>query len=142
MSGDAEVPVKNTSLYYPFFEYMFEAVDVTSYFWQPLLKSIGRTQLEFAGLQARQTRAMVHWSHRMMRATNPADCLAANAQLWETTLEQYVDVAPRVAAAVETAAEAVVTPPEVHKLHHAAPRRDTLILLDRGGTAEPERKVA
>lgn len=141
MSEDAEGPIRNTSLYYPFFQYMFEAADITSYFWQPVLKSIGRTQLEFAGLQARQTRALVHWSHRVMHATTPADFLAANAQLWETAVEQYVDAAPRVAAAVETAAEAVA-PPTVHTLPHATRSRDTLILLDRDGTAEPERKVA
>jgi hypothetical protein len=120
---------------------MFEAADLTSYFWQPILKSVGRTHLEFAGLQARQTRAIVHWTHRLMRATTPADYLAANAQLWETVVEQYVDAAPRVAAAVETVAEAVA-PPTVHELPHAIPARDTLILLDRGDTAELERKVA
>ncbi|MBS0233381.1 MAG: hypothetical protein JSR99_07830 [Proteobacteria bacterium] len=141
MSEDAEAPARNTSLYLPFYQYIFEAADITSYWWQPLLKSIGRTQLEFAGLQARQTRALVHWSHRVARAMTPADYLAANAQLWETTVEQYVDAAPRVAAAVETATEAVA-PPTVHTLPHAMPARDTLILLDRGGTPEPERKVA
>jgi hypothetical protein len=109
--------------------------------WQPLLKSIGRTHLEVAGFQARQTRALVHWSHRVMRATTPADYLAANTQLWETAFEQYVDVAPRVAAAVETAAEAVA-PSTVHNLPEVMPARDTLILLDRGAAAEPDRKVA
>lgn len=76
-----------------------------------------------------------------MRATTPAEVFAANTQLWETAVEQYVDVAPRVAAAVETAAEAVA-PSTVHQLPHALPARDTLILLDREPAAEQDRKVA
>jgi hypothetical protein len=137
MADEAGISTNNTSLYYPLFQYIFEAVDTTSMFWQPLFKAIGRTQLEFAGLQARQAQAFVHWSHRMMQPSSPADILNANAQFWTTVTEQYIETAPRVAAAVEAATEVPATvlalPPKQS--------RDTLILLDREEVRE-ERRVA
>ncbi len=141
MAEDARIPAKNTSLYYPFYQYMFEAADVTSMFWQPMLKAIGRTQLEFASLQARQAQAYVRWAHRMLQPTSPADVLDANAQFWTTIAEQSIEAVPLVAAVVETATEAVVAP-RVLPLP-AKQVRDTLILLDRKESGDvPERKVA
>ncbi len=105
-----------------------------------MFKAIGRTQLEFASLQARQAQVYVHWAHRMMQPASPADVLNANAQLWATVAEQYVEAVPRVAAAIETATEAVA--PTVLPLP-AKQARDTLILLDREEAVEvPERRVA
>lgn len=141
MAEDVRIPARNTSQYYPFFQYMFEAADVTSTFWQPMLKAIGRTQLEFASLQARQAQAYVHWAHRIMQPASPTDFLNANAQLWTTVAEQYIEVVPRVAAAVETATEAVA--PTALPLPAPKQARDTLILLDRRESGEVlERKVA
>lgn len=140
MTIDMEMSEKNTSIYYPFFQNMFELADMTSFAWQPLLKAIGRTHLEFVGLQAKQTRAMVHWAHRLTRPATPADFFQANTQLWTVMLQGYLDSAPRVAAAVETATE-VVAPKKVHELP-AKPLHDALILLDRDDVVERERKVA
>jgi hypothetical protein len=138
MADEAGVSTNNTSLYYPLFQYIFEAVDTTSMFWQPAFKAIGRTQLEFASLQARQAQAFVRWSHRMMQLSSPADVLDANAQFWTTVTEQYIEAVPRVAAVVEAVTEAPSTvlplPPKQ--------ARDTLILLDREQTREMERRVA
>ena len=140
MTEDARISERNTSLYYPFFQYMFEAADVTSSFWQPMLKAIGRTQLEFASLQARQAQAYVYWAHRMMQPASPTDFLNANAQLWATVAEQYIDTVPRVAAAVQTATEA--SAPKVLPLP-AKQARDTLVLLDREESNDvQERRVA
>jgi hypothetical protein len=130
---------ETTSLYYPFFQNMFEMVDATSYAWQPVLKAIGRTQLEFASLQARQTRAWVRWTHQMTQPASPADFLNANAELWASLTQDYLDVAPRVAAAVETVAEAVA--PKVIQMAPSQ-RRDTLILLDRDDEPAQQRMVA
>jgi len=119
---------------------MFELADVTSCFWQPVFKAIGRTQLELAGLQARQTQAFVHWAHQLTRPATPADFLNANTQLWAAMMQGYFETAPRVTAAVETAAEAVA-----HKKVleiQPKPARDTLILLDRDVETARERKVA
>jgi hypothetical protein len=141
MTEDARILARNTSLYYTFFQYMFDAADMTSAFWQPMLKTIGRTQLEFASLQARQGQAYVHWVHRMMQPASPSDILNANAQLWATFAEECIETVPRVAAMVETATEAVA--PKARALPVAKPVRDTLILLDRGESGElMERRVA
>lgn len=137
MTGNTEVSVKTTSLYYPFFQNMFELVDVTSFAWQPILKTIGRTHLEFASSQARHSRAVVHWAHQMTRPATPADFFHANMQLWAAVMQECFESAPRVAAVVETAAETVA--PKVLELPHK-PARDTLILLERD--AEGVRKVA
>jgi hypothetical protein len=132
-------PHRNTSLFYPFFQNMFDVADATSCFWQPLLKGIGRTHLEFAGMQARQSRALLHWTHQMMQPATPSDFFNANAQLWSTVMSDYLAVAPRVAAAVETVADAVA-PTVLHM--PARPPHDTLILLDRDDEVLRERQVA
>ncbi len=142
MAEDAEARAKNTPLYYTMFQNMFEMVDVTSYFWQPALKVVGRSHLELASLHARQTRALVHWTHKVMRPATPLDFLNANAELCTALMQEYIDAAPRVAAVVETAAEAVA-PAAVPMPAQSA--RDTLILLDRENIAvseQPVRKVA
>ncbi len=139
MEEGAEETARNTSLYYPAFQYIFEAADMTASFWQPALKAIGRAQLEFAGLQAKQTRAFVHWAYQWMHPTGPAEIFNANAQLWSTIMQDYAEAAPRVAAAVETATEAATIPAILHL--PAKPARDTLILLDRDEAAS-ERRVA
>jgi len=141
MTNFAETAAGNTSSYYPFFQMMFETADTASVFWQPLLKAIGRSQLELAGLQARQARAVIHWTHQMLQPSSPMDLFNANAQLWQTMTQQCVEVVPRVVAAVSNATEVVAPialPAPVKR------SRDTLILLDRGEDADKglERKVA
>jgi len=141
MTNFAETAAGNTSSYYPLYQMMFESADIASVFWQPLLKAIGRSQLELAGLQARQARAVIHWTHQILQPATPMDLLNANVQLWQTMTEQCVETVPRVVAAVGTATEAVapiVLPAPVKR------SRDTLILLDRREDADKgsERKVA
>ena len=138
MAKDERLTGSNTSFYYQFYQNMFEMADLTSFAWQPMLKAIGRTHLEFAGLQARQTRAMVHWAHQLTRPASPADVYNANVQLWATMMQDYLDAAPRVAAAVETATEAVVSPAILEM--PPKPAHDTLILLDRDEAGVPRRK--
>ena len=45
-----------------------------------------------------------------MQPTSPLDIINTNAQLWQTMTEQYVDVVPRVAAAVTTVTQPVDRP--------------------------------
>ncbi len=139
MTRDTNESVKNTSLYYSFFQNTFELADATSCFWQPMLKAIGRAQLEMAGLQVRQTQAFVHWAHQLARPVTPMDFFNANAQLWTAMMQGYLETAPRVTAAVETAVE--VMSPKVLEMPPKQPR-DTLILLDRDVEMPIERKVA
>ena len=142
MADIAEHAPRNTSPYYTFFQVLFDTIDTTAYYWQPLLRAMGSSQLEIAGLQARQAQAVVHWTHQMMRPASPMDIADANARLWQTMLGNCVDAAPRVAAAASTATQSVA--PIV--LPRPTPYRDTLILLDRmrdePRAAELERRVA
>jgi hypothetical protein len=141
MSNVAEQSAGNTSSYFPFYQALFEAVDVSSAIWQPVLNAIGRSQLDFAGLQARQAQAVLHWAHQIVQPASPLDLFNANAQLWRTMTEQYMEAMPRFAAAVSTATEAVA--PTIRPAPARRPR-DTLVLLDREEEATPalERKVA
>ena len=141
MTNFAETAAGNTSSYYPFFQMMFDTADTTSFFWQPLLKAVGRSQLELAGLQARQAQALIHWTHQMLQPASPMDVFNANAQLWRTMTEQCVEVVPRVVAAVSSATQSVTPialPAPVKR------SRDTLILLDRAEDADTQsqRRVA
>ncbi|HVZ06187.1 hypothetical protein [Hyphomicrobium sp.] len=144
MSDLTEKTPRNISPYYSFFQTLFETIDTASLFWQPLLRAIGSSQLEVAGLQARQAQAMVHWTHELMRFGSPIDVAGANARLWQTMLGNCVDAAPRVAAAASCATQSV---PIALPLPASRPR-DALILLDRERRVRPadekplERKVA
>jgi hypothetical protein len=144
MAYVAEHAPRNISPYYSFFQALFDTVDTVSFYWQPLLRAVGSSQLEIAGLQARQAEAIVHWTHQMMRLGPPMDIADANARLWQTMLGNCVDAAPRVAAAASTATQSVVAPITVP--FPEACSRDTLILLDRtrddSGDSEFERRVA
>jgi hypothetical protein len=142
MAVSTEQAPRNTSSYYSFFQTLFDTIDTTSFFWQPYLKAIGGSQLEFAGFQARQAQAVVRWAHQVFRPASPVEVADANAQLWQTMINNCMDAAPRVVAAASTAATQSVAPivlPMPPKRH-----RDTLVLLDRGETGGEafERKVA
>ncbi len=141
MTGFAEQAPRNTSPYYSFYQTLFDTIDTTSFFWQPYLKAIGGSQLELAGLQARQAQALVRWSHQIVRTTSPADAMKVNTDLWQTMMGNCADVAPRMLAAASTATQSVA--PIVLPLP-AKHVRDTLILLDRekAETESYERKVA
>jgi hypothetical protein len=141
MPGCTEQAPRNTSPYYSFYQILFDTIDTTSFFWQPCLKAIGGSQLELAGLQARQAQAVLRWTHQMLRPSSPMDMANANAELWQTMIENCADVAPRMAAAASTATQSIA--PIVLPMP-ARRARDTLILLDRGEaeTEDYERKVA
>lgn len=128
MAGFAEQSPRNTSPYFSFYQTLFDTIDTTSFFWQPYLKAIGGSQLELAGLQARQAQAVLRWTHQMCRASSPADAAKLSAELWQTMIGNCTDAAPRMFAVASTATQSVapiVLPTPVKR------SRDTLILLDR-----------
>lgn len=127
MAGFAEQSPRNTSPYFSFYQTLFDTIDTTSFFWQPYLKAIGGSQLELAGLQARQAQAVLRWTHQMFRASSPADAAKLSAELWQTMIGNCTDAAPRMFAVASTATQSVapiVLPTPVKR------SRDTLILLD------------
>ncbi len=128
MAGFAEQSPRNTSPYFSFYQTLFDTIDTTSFFWQPYLKAIGGSQLELAGLQARQAQAVLRWTHQMCRASSPADAAKLSAELWQTMIGNCTEAAPRMFAVASTATQSVA--PIVLPMP-AKRSRDTLILLDR-----------
>lgn len=128
MAGFAEQSPRNTSPYFSFYQTLFDTIDTTSFFWQPYLKAIGGSQLELAGLQARQAQAVLRWTHQMCRASSPADAAKLSAELWQTMIGNCSEAAPRMFAVASTATQSVA--PIVLPMP-AKRSRDTLILLDR-----------
>lgn len=128
MAGFAEQSPRNTSPYFSFYQTLFDTIDTTAFFWQPYLKAIGGSQLELAGLQARQAQAVLRWTHQMCRASSPADAAKLSAELWQTMIGNCTDAAPRMFAVASTATQSVA--PIVLPMP-AKRSRDTLILLDR-----------
>ncbi len=128
MAGFAEQSPRNTSPYFSFYQTLFDTIDTTSFFWQPYLKAIGGSQLELAGLQARQAQAVLRWTRQMCRASSPADVAKLSTELWQTMIGNCTDAAPRMFAVASTATQSVA--PIVLPMP-AKRSRDTLILLDR-----------
>ena len=88
-----------------YFQMMFEGADMFASVWQPLLKSVGRWQLEVAGLGMKQGQAAISWSHDVARSWTPADAIAANVRYCEAVSSQYVQSSQRLAATVTRATQ-------------------------------------
>jgi hypothetical protein len=129
----------NTSVVYDFFNTAFEAADMAATFWQPMLKGVGRTQLELANLNARQGQAFMVWARAISSAPHPMSVMAANAQLFQSMTQGYADFAPRVAAAVSQATEPAAAF-EILTLPARAKSRDRIHLNEPGD--EAPRRVA
>ena len=95
-----------TSPSHDYFQMMFEGADLYSSMWQPLLKSVGRWQLEVAGLSVKNSQAALAWSRDVTRSWTPADAVAANVRYLEAVSSQYALTSQRLAASVTRAVEA------------------------------------
>ncbi len=91
---------RSASPYFSFFQAAFEAADIASSFWQPWLKTVGRSQLEMASLAARQGQALFRWQRSVIAAKQPGTLIEANIQLFQEMSAEYAAFAPRMAAAV------------------------------------------
>lgn len=130
-----------TSPAHDFYEVMFQGADLVSSFWQPMLKGVGRWQLEMAQLTAKQTRASVELGTRMTRATSVNSVLDAYSDYWSNVSGYYAEANRNISTALVRAAPhaAVLELPMTPK-----PRtRDSLLLIDTGNASlDHERKVA
>lgn len=141
MSEEISAERANTSFYKDFFEIAFEAADLTSLWWQPVLKGVGRTQLEFAGLQAKTMQSTLAWTRALTTARQPADIVSAHMALCHAVVSHCSDVMPRVSSAINDAAEPVVA----FQLLQLPVRRDrdTLVIDDADAYAtQTNRRVA
>ncbi len=108
MSDEMSARRANTSFYKDIFQMAFETADVMSFWWQPLVKGVGRAQLEIAGLQAKNLQAAMNWSRAIATAREPDDLLRANVGFCQSVLSHCEEAAPRVSGAMTKAAEPVV----------------------------------
>jgi hypothetical protein len=104
-----------TSPSHDYFQMMFEGADLYSSMWQPLLKSVGRWQLEVAGLSVKNSQAALAWSRDVTRSWTAADAVAANVRYLEAVSSQYALSSQRLAATVTRAVDAPI-PSEVVQL--------------------------
>lgn len=89
------------------FHMMFEGADMVSSFWQPMLKSVGRWHLEFAGLGMRHGQASIQLAHDLARSFTPLDAYAAHVRYWDRVSAQFNQSRERLAAStVQPAATA------------------------------------
>ncbi len=108
MSDEMSARRANTSFYKDIFQMAFETADVMSFWWQPLVKGVGRAQLEIAGLQAKNLQAAMNWSRAIVTAREPDDLLRANVGFCQSVLTHCEEATPRVSGAMTKAAEPVV----------------------------------
>jgi hypothetical protein len=142
MSLGAKVTGAPTSPAHDAFQLAFETADIFSLYWQPLLKGVGRWQLELAQAGAKQSRAAIEFGQRMTRVTNPIDVVNAQVVYWQQVGQVYSDANQSITQAIARVAEPPVgiefLPVQKKRTH------DTMRLEDvkapRG--YEEQRKVA
>ena len=142
MSLGAKVTGAPTSPAHDAFLVLFEATDIVSLFWQPMLKGVGRWQLELAQAGAKQSRAAIEFGQRMTRVTNPIDVVNAQVAYWQQIGQVYSDANQNITQAIVRAAE----PPAGIEIFPAQKKHphDTMRLEDLAAPRnhEEHRKVA
>ncbi len=131
-----------TSPYHDYFQYFFEAADTVAGFWQPLAKSVGRSQLEVANLSAKQGQAALTWGRTIAMSPTPAGIMSANLQYWQTVTGHMSESSRKFASAVATAGPDS-DPFQLLELP-VKRSRDTLVIDagEPGGDSAPQRRVA
>ncbi len=126
---------------------LFEGADLVSSFWQPLMKSAGRWQLEVSGLAMKHSQAALRLSHELARCMSPVDVYAANVRYWEAVSSNVRQSQERIAASTVRTDEPQVTvgaPSDVVPLAAGSRTHDIIKLPDEAAAsrAAPVRKVA
>lgn len=129
---------------YDMFQLLCEGADLVSGVWQPLLKSVGRWNLEVAGLGVRQTQATLQLSRDFARCRTPGDVASANLRYWEAMTSQFSESSQRLAAtAARSVAEPAITnQAEAVTLRFKAHDRDLIIIPDDTTTSGSNLRVA
>lgn len=133
-----------TSPAHDFYEVMFQGTDIVSSYWQPMLKAIGRWQLEVSHLGARQVRANMMLANSLARAGTSSAMTQAYREYWDELSQSYSEANRNITSALSR------TTAESSAILHMPPRRsrDTLQLIDGVEVQVPdaegayERKVA
>jgi len=67
---------------------------------EPVLKSVGRWNLELMGLTARRTRAWIEFPVQLSRCKTPQDLVREQLQFWQTFAADYAQGAQRLTRAL------------------------------------------
>lgn len=121
-----------------FFQLMFDATDLYSSIWQPMLTSIGRWNLEVAGLGLRHGQETLKLAGALARSTHPSDWTAASLRYWDQVSAHYAQSSQRLAATVHKSVEKSLTPSVVPMPIRQHSDHDMIVLPEEPG----ERKVA
>lgn len=121
-----------------FFQLMFDAVDLYASIWQPTLKSIGRWNLEVAGLAMRQGQASLQLSRALARSASPGEWTSASVRYWDQISSQYAQSSQRLAATVEKSVKETFEPSVVPLPVRQHQQHDMIVLPAN----DIERKVA
>jgi hypothetical protein len=78
MSEDQMRKSAGSSQTQDYFQLVLDGADMFSSIWQPMLKSVGRWQLEVAGLGMKQGQAALQLSRDLSRCLTPGDIASAN----------------------------------------------------------------
>ena len=115
-----------TAFYQDYFQHAFAAADFSALWWQPLLKGIGRSQLELAGLQSRNAQAVLQWGRAFSASRTPMDLVTANIGLWKAFADNAGEAMPKISAALSQ----VGKPPAAFEAASMSAKisRDTLVI--------------
>lgn len=106
---------------------------------EPLVKNVGRANLEVLGLITRRTRAWLDLPTRVSKCRTPQDFLQEQARFWQTAAADYGESAKRLAVAL-----GALTPVGFNgawNIKAAAPSRDYISVQDNtSGAADDTRK--
>jgi len=111
---------------FDFYQAMFDGADLYMSFWQPTLKGIGRTQLEFAQLAAKSGQSTLQWMTQLSTCRSPADVFNANLKYFETLTAYHRDSVEKLTAAMAKAAE---PPPALNVLQIPARSSHDILVL-------------
>jgi hypothetical protein len=100
--------------------------------YEPVLKGIGRWNLELVGLATRRTRAWLEIPQHLGQCKSPTDLLNAQMRFWQSAAADYAEVSHKLAAAI--GASAVVP-----HLNGALPRDYITFAEPKESAVEPRR---
>ena len=77
----------------------FSNIDMMVKGYEPVLKGVGRWNLELLGFTARRAQAWVETAARLSRCKSPVEAFAEQAKFWQAAMADYTDGSQRLATA-------------------------------------------
>lgn len=132
---------ENSSVVRDMAELTYGFADATSFFWQPLLKGLGRTQIEAASFVMANMHATYAYSRAASRAVTPNDLLRAHTAYLDALSKNFSRGASRVSGALSQASEPVLRY-EVIAFPRTSERPESAKVDREFAVPSPDRQVA